>query len=99
MLALDTELFDDTNPNSFLRLYHIHITSCNNIPGLLAKMYGATLYDAPHKDCTHIVVYDPTKRNEVENAKRHSTALVVSKDWLEACFEEQKHVPEIEFIL
>ncbi|CAB3241041.1 unnamed protein product [Arctia plantaginis] len=99
MLALDTELFDDTNPNSFLRPYHIHITNCNSISGLLAKMYGATLYDAPHKDCTHIVVSDPAKRNEIENAKRHSTALVVSKDWLEACFARQKYVPEIEFIL
>ncbi|KAJ8736143.1 hypothetical protein PYW08_006799 [Mythimna loreyi] len=99
MLDLDKELFgEDSNPHSFLRPCCIHIPNKDSIASTLARMYGATVLDSTN-DCTHIVLPKNIEKTEIDNIKESSSALVVSEDWLDACFSQKKLVPETTFIL
>lgn len=99
MLDLDKEIFGDgTNPHSFLRPCCIHVPNQERIAAILARMYGATVLDST-SNCTHIVLPNTTEKTELDNIKESSDALVVSEDWLDACFSQKELVPESNFIL
>ncbi|XP_022821791.1 DNA ligase 4-like isoform X1 [Spodoptera litura] len=98
MLNLDKEIFGDNNPHSFLRPCSIHVTELEGLNAILASMYGANVLDTPSTDCTHIVVPSNIEKTELDSLKTYS-AMVVSENWLEACFSEKKLVSEAEFLV
>ncbi|XP_026739179.1 DNA ligase 4-like isoform X1 [Trichoplusia ni] len=103
MLALDKELFGKNNPHSFLRPCSIHMIDQNSLSAILAKMYGAAVYDLPFVFCTHIVVPNTTDKEIIEDLKMKyelkDSVLIVSEDWLEACFTRMELVLETPFLV
>lgn len=98
MLDLDKEMFGDNNPHSFLRPCYIHMPHRDSIAAILARMYGATVLDST-SDCTHVVVSSTTEKTELDLIKESSKALIVTEDWLDACFLQKKLIPETEFTM
>ena len=98
MLDLDKEIFGDNNPHSFLRPCFIHMPDQESIAAILARMYGATVLDNA-SDCTHVVLPSSTEKTELDSIRESSKALIVSEDWLDACFSQKQLVPEAEFVM
>ncbi|XP_035443285.2 DNA ligase 4 [Spodoptera frugiperda] len=98
MLNLDKEIFGDNNPHSFLRPCFIHVTELESVNAIVASMYGANVLDTPSNDCTHIVVPSNIEKAEIDTLKTYNV-MVVSENWLEACFSEKKLVPEADFLM
>uniref|UniRef100_A0A2H1VB16 DNA ligase 4 n=1 Tax=Spodoptera frugiperda TaxID=7108 RepID=A0A2H1VB16_SPOFR len=98
MLNLDKEIFGDNNPHSFLRPCFIHVTEIESVNAIVASMYGANVLDTPSNDCTHIVVPSNIEKAELDTLKTYNV-MVVSENWLEACFSEKKLVPEADFLM
>ncbi|XP_041974835.1 DNA ligase 4 [Aricia agestis] len=95
-LQLDSELFGE-GPNPFSYLRPCIIYSKNPLYSLLAKLRQATITD-DMQYATHIVVPQEIDVKEMEN-KRQENAKIVTEDWLEACFESNKMVDEVDFLL
>ncbi|CAH0727516.1 unnamed protein product, partial [Brenthis ino] len=99
-LKLDKQLFGENNPFSFLRGCCIHIMG-NPLNVILAKMYGADVVeDFTHVTyCTHVVLPNDMKNQNIDEIKEKSKGHIVSEDWLNECFKNKCKVPEAKFML
>lgn len=98
MLNIDKELFGDHNPFSYLLPCVIHFTRKGSLLELRAKMYGAATDSLESKKLTHIVVPNDKEVN-VDEWKDKIRALIVSEAWIEECLNQEKLVPEKDFLI
>ncbi|XP_048489181.1 DNA ligase 4 [Plutella xylostella] len=100
MIELDNELFEGTNPYSFLRPCFIHTKDCRSLAAIKAQIFGASLCKIQSPNLTHIVLNEDEVNNcDLESIKNDTKAFVVSTDWLEECFERREMVAELEYAL
>lgn len=103
MLHLDRELFGDNNPFSFLRPCFMHITTGNQtVLALRSQMLGATMCDLDDLNLTHVVVpktMDPVQVQEIKKQLTDAKVAVVSTEWLEKCFAQEKLVSDTIFAM
>ncbi|KAG7310457.1 hypothetical protein JYU34_003240 [Plutella xylostella] len=100
MIELDRELFEGTNPYSFLRPCFIHTKDCRSLAAIKAQIFGASICEIESPNLTHIVLNeDEVNSCDLESIKNDTKAFVVSTDWLEACFERREMVAELEYAL
>ncbi|XP_049877448.1 DNA ligase 4 isoform X2 [Pectinophora gossypiella] len=99
MLNLDKELYGDHNPFSYLRPCFIHFVDKDTLLELKAKMYGANVHEIDSPYLTHIVISKVDNIEEVKEQKKNTNAVVVSDDWLRACFTEETLVSAAEYLI
>ncbi|CAG4977768.1 unnamed protein product [Parnassius apollo] len=97
-IKLDKELFEENNPFSYLRPCFLSLPWSNRIYAIRAQMYGATICDLDSGNVTHVVVPKSASSRDKEEAKKLN-ALLVSEEWLDACFAEGRLTSEASFVL